>query len=213
MENPSEPSPTPAAPTTPSSEQRLSREGLARAVRAARLYLETEAYLKAKRLAPEAEQHLAREAAQRLAEPPRDGEASDDSVAPERSEDSAAALEVFDRLCYRSGPLGDLVTVGARRIAQGENPEVVADELYPAIFALILDSGLLRMESQPEPPTESATANGMQRSQPPLPPTSTPSSATPSPENSTPGERVLREMRRLVELGIVRPVGRTLPKE
>jgi hypothetical protein len=49
------------------------------------------------------------------------------------AEKSSRAEEVFDRLYTRSGPLADLVTEGARRIARGEKPSAVVADLYPAI--------------------------------------------------------------------------------
>lgn len=49
------------------------------------------------------------------------------------AEKSAQIEELFDRLYTRSGPLADLVTEGARRVARGENPGAVAADIYPTV--------------------------------------------------------------------------------
>ena len=49
------------------------------------------------------------------------------------AEGSARSEEVFDRLYTRSGPLADLMSEGARRIARGEKPSSVIADIYPAI--------------------------------------------------------------------------------
>jgi diguanylate cyclase (GGDEF)-like protein len=49
------------------------------------------------------------------------------------AEGSARGAEVFDRLYTRAGAMSEIVNQGARRIAHGEKPSVVAADLYPAI--------------------------------------------------------------------------------
>lgn len=57
----------------------------------------------------------------------------DVAAASSLAEASARTQEIFDRLYTRSGPLADILTEGARRIARGERAGSVAADIYPAI--------------------------------------------------------------------------------
>lgn len=55
------------------------------------------------------------------------GAASDIAAGADR------ALEVFDKLYTKTGPLADVIATGAKRVAHGESPATVAASIYPAV--------------------------------------------------------------------------------
>ena len=72
---------------------------------------------------------------------------------------SDRSAEIFDRLYTRSGPIADLVTEGARRIAHGETARSAAARIYPEIGAAVraeLESAGVRPDVRQPPAAESA---------------------------------------------------------
>jgi diguanylate cyclase (GGDEF)-like protein len=56
------------------------------------------------------------------------------------AEQAAQLEELFTRLATRSGPIADLLTEGARRIAAGERADVVARQLYPTVETAVRET-------------------------------------------------------------------------
>jgi hypothetical protein len=54
-------------------------------------------------------------------------------VAQAQAEEGGLVGEMFTRLYTRTGPVADVVTEGARRVARGEKPAAVAADIYPAV--------------------------------------------------------------------------------
>lgn len=61
----------------------------------------------------------------------------DVNAAADIAGNSARIQEIFSRLYTRSGPIADVMSEGARRVAHGEKAPAVARDLYPAIGAAV----------------------------------------------------------------------------
>lgn len=63
----------------------------------------------------------------------RGGNVIDVEASRRIAQESARLEEVFNTLYTRSGPIAEALTEGARRIARGEKPTTVIDQLYPTV--------------------------------------------------------------------------------
>jgi hypothetical protein len=63
----------------------------------------------------------------------RGGNAIDVEASKRIAGESGQLEEVFNQLYTRSGPIADALTEAARKVANGENPRALIDDLYPSI--------------------------------------------------------------------------------
>ncbi|MDB4893565.1 MAG: hypothetical protein JWL61_5420 [Gemmatimonadetes bacterium] len=63
----------------------------------------------------------------------RGGNAIDVEASRRIAGESGQLEEVFNQLYTRSGPIADALTEAARKVANGENPRALIDDLYPSI--------------------------------------------------------------------------------
>src|SRR6185312_671745 len=69
----------------------------------------------------------------RAGELARAGNVIDVERSTQMAGESAGNAELFDRLATRSGPIGDILTAGARRLAQGERLATVKADIAPQL--------------------------------------------------------------------------------
>lgn len=96
----------------------------------------------------------------RAAELARGGNVIDVETSRHLAGESARLEELFGTLYTRSGPISQLLTEGARRIAHGETPTRVVDAIYPEVRQAVSDVVTGRSPGHGEPSASSPGVGG-----------------------------------------------------
>lgn len=96
----------------------------------------------------------------RATELARGGNVIDVATSRQLASESARLEELFGTLYTRSGPVSQILTEGARRIAHGETPTRVVDALYPEIRQAVSEAVAGRGEGHGGPLADGPTVGG-----------------------------------------------------